>query len=532
MIVAIKARIKDVDNRAFWSYIYYFSIVVFIGIPMWWITTSPHRSNLARVGKHDSVPLPMDVIISTQSNSGISVADTRAIFGGSSPEKFYDVLAASSAVADVLSGGYHGDDTKSYWEVQKTATFTNAFASSDHPLGPFATTTAKPFEARVSLVHSKEFAALGGHDACDAVITPNGNIVLKYEQIDRLEQVFDNVIIDDWLGLDKIRTMIDRVKDMNDVVRTTTPDVWNEIAIPAAYNIHVVFVHAHSNDRHWAEPIEQQISQDINRMINYLSDTLFFRLSTEHVWDLFDTKVFEEGKDGTSSFVGTSADLSNFITAVDQRVSPIVSSDPLLKFVFVLSENGLEIDGIQGPGQTFVSWGSIINAVPNAQENISNSIFESFQVLLGVRKLVDSTNSLCHRNVHPDVFIWNRFRRHAYLENLLKARHFILAINALAASVPQLVITEEVGSLVEDAKRLIAEAIETKNPLKAAAARLLAERAADHGSLLGTSDLTPFLKLGVYLPVCMPVMFPVVDVCVTSAFHYLKNRFRPESQNV
>ena len=163
----------------------------------------------------------------------------------------------------------------------------------------------------------------------------------------------------------------------------------------------------------------------------------------------------------------------------------------------------------------------MINVSPTKNNYYVNAIYESFHSLLGAQPIF-SSERFCSAVTQPNHFAWNRFRRHAFLENILKAKHFVSAINTLAAKMPQLVITAEVGELVRKSKRFVEEAIEEQSPLKAAVARLLAERAADHSSLIGTGDLTINLKLGIYAIIAMPLLLPIVGV----VFEYLHSRFR------
>lgn len=89
---------------------------------------------------------------------------------------------------------------------------------------------------------------------------------------------------------------------------------------------------------------------------------------------------------------------------------------------------------------------------------------------------------------------------------------------------PQLVITKEVGELVRKSKEYVKEAIAEENSLKASVARLLAERAADHSSLIGTGDLTSSLKIGIYVPIGMPLLLPIVEVLIRYFWGQYKNR--------
>lgn len=109
-------------------------------------------------------------------------------------------------------------------------------------------------------------------------------------------------------------------------------------------------------------------------------------------------------------------------------------------------------------------------------------------------------------------------------ENIHKAKHYVNAISHLAASIPTLVITEEVGELVRKSKLMVQEALRENSPIKAATARMLAEKAADHGSLIGTTDLMWSLKFGIYIPIAMPLMIPLVEVVLRYLWAKFKSR--------
>ena len=76
--------------------------------------------------------------------------------------------------------------------------------------------------------------------------------------------------------------------------------------------------------------------------------------------------------------------------------------------------------------------------------------------------------------------------------------------------------------MVKKSKKLVEEAVQEQNPQKAAAGRILAEKSAKHESLLGMTDLTPYLKIGIYVPIVMPFVFPVVEVIIGYLYYKLK----------
>ena len=126
-------------------------------------------------------------------------------------------------------------------------------------------------------------------------------------------------------------------------------DVWNEVPISAAYNIHLIFVHDNSNDE-WSLALEQSAREEINRIVEYIGDVAFFKVTEEHFWDLLDVGILKKAPENNAkdfSYSGNSADFLNFVTEIDQRSSPIVSVNPLLKFVFLLTENGVTFDGVK-----------------------------------------------------------------------------------------------------------------------------------------------------------------------------------------
>lgn len=136
--------------------------------------------------------------------------------------------------------------------------------------------------------------------------------------------------------------------EFNVALKVST-DVWNEVPISAAYNIHLIFVHDNSDDK-WSLALEQSAREEVNRIVEYLGDVAFFKVTEEHFWDLLDVGILKkapEDKAKEFSYSGKSADFLNFVTEIDQRSSPIVSVNPLLKFVFLLTENGVTFDEVK-----------------------------------------------------------------------------------------------------------------------------------------------------------------------------------------
>ena len=217
------------------------------------------------------------------------------------------------------------------------------------------------FNAKIVLVSENDFAAIASTSQCDIYVTADSTIVMKNEPSTLLTETYDSFITNDWLGISRIHSMIDRVKNMEEDVKDVSvsliirgniernsfqnsPDVWNEISISAAYNLHLIFVHENGDNGKW-KMVENEIIKEVNRMVNYLSDTMFFSITTEHFWDIFNSHNFYKGANRTLSF--NAADMSKFITGIDELSSPIVSTDPLLKLVFVLTDDGIEINGIK-----------------------------------------------------------------------------------------------------------------------------------------------------------------------------------------
>ena len=160
--------------------------------------------------------------------------------------------------------------------------------------------------------------------------------------------------------------------------------------------------------------------------------------------------------------------------------------------------------------------------MPSDKKNQQNALHESFQTLLGAAEGSSTDSIFCYSRVLPSNFVWDRFRRRAFFENLLRAKSFVEAVNSLSKSITQLVITEEVSNMVKKSKKLVEEAVKEQDSQKAAGARILAEKSAKHESLLGMTDLTPYLKIGIYVPIAMPFVFPVLEVIIAYCYYKFK----------
>lgn len=104
----------------------------------------------------------------------------------------------------------------------------------------------------------------------------------------------------------------------------------------------MIFVHKDFETLQW-ELEQKAILEETNRMVNYLADTLFISVTSEHIWDIF----MEKGSKEPRRIKLSGGETSKFITAIDKRSSPIASHHPLLKFVFVLADDGFEVDNNQ-----------------------------------------------------------------------------------------------------------------------------------------------------------------------------------------
>lgn len=173
-----------------------------------------------------------------------------------------------------------------------------------------------------------------------------------------------------------------------------------------------------------------------------------------------------------------------------------------------------------------MSWGTLINAEPNNHQHQRNAIHESFQTLLGAAEGSTNEVKFCYARSLPSQFIWDRFRRRSFFENSVRSKIFVNAVNSLASTIQQLVITEEVGEMVKKSNELLTEGIKEQNSHKIAATRLIAEKLAKHETLLGMFDLTTYFKFGLYVPIFMPFVHPIIEVIFSMFYYKCKNKLQ------
>ncbi|KAE9551656.1 hypothetical protein FO519_005126 [Halicephalobus sp. NKZ332] len=505
----IEADLKVISDSMFrtsFNYGLYFFMVVVIGVPLWWITTSPYRAHLETFPPDFKVEFPVFVDIYSASNS---------------PE--VNKMISSLSKDNILQIPHHDDISRIEFKVNIVHKVVE-----ENDFVHLATQVDLKKENKLSncsvlIVPPEVFQKLSSKSACPAYVMSSGALLLRSDSKE-IEKFVHEFIVYQWMDLPKISNFIKRISNAEELEQVST-DVWNEVPISAAYNIHLIFVHDDTNDE-WSLALEESARQEVNKIVDYLGDVAFFKVTEEHFWDLLDSGVLKKAPENKEfSYSGNSADFLNFLTEVDQRSSPIVSVNPLLKFVFLLTENGVTFDGDNVKGHTYLSWGSLINSMPSDKNNQRNALHESFQTLLGAAEGSPTESMFCFSRTLPSSFVWDRFRRRAFFENILRSRSFVEAVNSLSKSITQLVITKEVSNMVMKSKKLVEEAIQEQDPRKAAAARILAEKSAKHESLLGMTDLTPYLKIGIYVPISMPFVFPIVEVILAFFYYKLKVDF-------
>lgn len=78
--------------------------------------------------------------------------------------------------------------------------------------------------------------------------------------------------------------------------------------------------------------------------------------------------------------------------------------------------------------------------------------------LLGLRKSLPEGFARLSDSISD--LAWDRLRLHAYLENQLRAKHFVRAIHELTSKISDLVVSDEVSGLVRDSISAAKEANE------------------------------------------------------------------------
>ncbi|KAH7725471.1 Protein HPO-5 [Aphelenchoides avenae] len=449
------------------SFAAYFTVLVLVGLPIWYFTTTPYRANLPRFSESTSVNVPLLL----------------EIYHTDHFEK--DVSRLCNDVKDT---------------------------TSDHLL---------PLAANNILVAFKDVVqhrVATMQEALSAIKTSSSNPALRifvatggdYQSLKAGEET---------------------------TVEQSTPSVWEELPIVPKYDVHIIFVHEGvSRDR----AAETTIRDSVNRLANFVANTTHLGVSWEHFWSfqleeftkkLADETAITDGSRVTPVSMITTDDVSPLITELDKFSSPVGGHDPLIKIAVIFSNDNLVIvdeQGAEANALVVASWGGIVKWNSAKRSESLSGVLRTIETQLGVHRQSASGAS----NV-MDRLAWSRYNLLAFVEHMGQTVHYLNALHSLTGEIGDLVVSDEVSAMAEEAFSLFHQAnVQARsngvaNASLAAKARILAERAAKHPTLLQFLNFPSDQKYAIYLPLFAPILVPMLEP-LFPAVRSLMRRKKPQ----
>ncbi|KAI1732711.1 phosphatidylinositol-glycan biosynthesis class S protein [Ditylenchus destructor] len=326
-------------------------------------------------------------------------------------------------------------------------------------------------------------------------------------------------------------------------------DVWNQMALFPAYNVHFVFVHdvpsyESTEDYSGKKEIDEtqkstaELLNNVRKFAGIFHDNLQLNISAEHFWDFSLTDFLlnhlsdkeekskylhlsdKSGKPRENVLIINNAQVPALTTEIDRLSTPPIGSEPLVKVVVFYSDKTVQFFDNEMPvhGLTVASWGGFVCVSRDTRTNtnmnsMSQEVFAILRIQLGIDKASKSGSKFgssffanSHKSVNKVQEDVMQHKLALTMENLLLTAHFINSLHDLKDKLEDLVISEEVAQLARASYEnffVSYKALTEEKRIDApssSSARIMAERAVTHPSLLEFLNFPSDQKYGIYVP--------------------------------
>uniref|UniRef100_A0A914E1N1 GPI transamidase component PIG-S n=1 Tax=Acrobeloides nanus TaxID=290746 RepID=A0A914E1N1_9BILA len=484
------------------SFYAYLVVIVVIGVPIWWLTTTPYRAALENFDPSVKIHIPLQV------------------------RMYYDQKSTEEFLKRISKLWLENELSPFSYDVPLRLSYDFELKYQENLLDFIRSPNANGCEVELVFLEESEFDRLKANRQSEILITHGRYILPIPKNLVDSQNLYERVrriIYEEVLDINRLSMIMQRER-MNEQekeeFKPIKPDiaVWEDISISPNYNVHVIFIHDDPGVQPRSSVLESKITDTIERLANLLTNTTHISLSWEHFWDFALENFVRQEKNFSYIPFGS---ISDFVTEVDRYSAAIEAPNPTFKLAVIYSEHDIGlVDEKNLPANSIsvASWGGIVSTCitcPNQAKNPNAGVLDVLRSLLGLRKILPGGFTRLSDSVND--LSWQRLRLHAYVENQLRARHFVRAIHEMTSKISDLVVSDEVAALVRDS---IGAALEANDKTKenfcvdtysSAKARIFAERAANHPSLLEYLNFPWSQKYAIYLPLFFPVLLPTVE---------------------
>uniref|UniRef100_A0A0N4ZUX3 DUF3298 domain-containing protein n=1 Tax=Parastrongyloides trichosuri TaxID=131310 RepID=A0A0N4ZUX3_PARTI len=302
--------------------------------------------------------------------------------------------------------------------------------------------------------------------------------------------------------------------------------IWDSAALSNNYNIQVIIVKNYLSKKQ-NYTFERSLKKAIDNFAKKLQDTVNFSITIENLYGI-NINNFIETDLTEKKFIPIGSKVEGLMTTIDQQLLPSLSIDPYLKLVLIehdvdftfIDENGDDIKGIIA-----AAWGSFVPLVMEKSLNdvdeyneklkhITSFLFGSMKTLLGIH----SDLLPVYQKTKIPLSEWEiqKYKFRFFVDKVLSTIHHIKSTNSLIHKVENMEISENIASKMNEAIDLLLEELNKfektgiikLDGIKRAA--MLSEFVSSDSSLVSLLYFPSDQKIGVYLPIALPALFPVI----------------------
>ncbi|XP_052751824.1 GPI transamidase component PIG-S isoform X2 [Galleria mellonella] len=328
--------------------------------------------------------------------------------------------------------------------------------------------------------------------------------------------------------------------------RLEKPDVARQTRFPPGEEYHVVLSVVHPKPDALAVEFhaEDAVEDYIGSFVDELSELHNFTLKSQWLYLLdfdFQAKEVKDTSEWGRHFAVRQERLQLMLTRLEERAAPQVSSRPTVNLALYLlpchQAPLLIYDNndkpIKSPVQAFMSpkWGGVVMYSPSAADCraaeptsspdvrlIMGTFLAQLRTLLGIADTpsIEGAAAAALRSVRARRWELDALLRLRTLEQLAAAHAALASLAQLLGEISNIVINDEVGASINSAVKSIEAAEELLSKDLLAAYRLSlrahidAETAFMEPSLLALLYFPDDQKYAIYIPLFLPIMFPVI----------------------
>jgi len=351
--------------------------------------------------------------------------------------------------------------------------------------------------------------------------------------------------IDAYVNNDVVRLIL-----QNSIHKMDNPEsIWNQVPLFPKYHVQLVFIHDTSSIGHFTSDSSilsshifcQNVLRKITKFADqYLNQTVDIEFGVENIWDfsiedfLLNNSTNEQRNKVLENCVEEncveklyidSSLSSEIISEIDRYTTLINDHHPLIKIV-TFQSNYRSVQFIhenkKTDGLSIASWGGIIAQRVNDSDchRILDSILSIVRTQLGITHF---SSEIPNFDVVMLKMELDDYRKRMAVENIIRTTKLINSLYELSNKMEDLVISKDVAEMAKEAysefysardSLLGSEKIDPLTNIESvslARARILAEAANSHPSLLGLLNFPSDQKYGIYVPLFLPIFVPLVS---------------------